>query len=60
MQKHIYNQSTPDHIIPCVAAKHPTLSMGEMAKKLGELWKAASSEEKATYEVCDVAHSVLL
>ena len=26
--------------------------MGEMSKKLSEIWKATSNEEKAKYEVC--------
>lgn len=36
----------------CPAAEqHPNLTMGETSKKLGELWKEVSSEEKAKYEV---------
>jgi len=29
------------------------MSMGDMAKKLGEMWKEMSAEEKAKYEVSD-------
>ena len=36
----------------CPAAEqNPNLTMGETSKKLGELWKEVSSEEKAKYEV---------
>lgn len=36
----------------CPAAEqNPHLTMGETSKKLGELWKEISSEEKAKYEV---------
>ena len=34
-----------------IAAEFPDLSMGDMSKKLGEMWKEASSEEKDTYKV---------
>ena len=34
------------------AAEFPDLSMGDMSKKLGEMWKEASSEERDTYKVC--------
>ena len=34
-----------------LVAEHPNLSMGEMSKKLGEMWKATSGEERAKYEV---------
>ena len=33
------------------AAENPTLSFGELTKKLGEMWKGISEAEKAPYEV---------
>ncbi|BDA50575.1 probable high mobility group protein B2 at N-terminal half [Coccomyxa sp. Obi] len=35
---------------PAVKADHPELGFGELTKKLGEMWKAMSAEEKAPYE----------
>ena len=39
--------------------EHPDLSMGDMSKKLGELWREASSEEKEKYKVCHVRMHIL-
>lgn len=35
---------------PKVKSEHPGLSIGEVAKKLGELWNNTNSEDKQPYE----------
>lgn len=32
-------------------SEHPGLSIGEVAKKLGELWNNTNSEDKQPYEI---------
>lgn len=41
----------PLTLLPVTAADHPNLTFGELTKKLGEMWKAMSTGEKAPYEV---------
>lgn len=41
----------PLTLLPVTAAEHPEMTFGELTKKLGEIWKAMSAEEKAPYEV---------
>lgn len=36
---------------PKVKSEHPGLSIGEVAKKLGELWNNTNSEDKQPYEI---------
>lgn len=35
---------------PKVKGEHPGLSIGDTAKKLGEMWNSSSAEEKQPYE----------
>lgn len=40
---------------------NPGIAFGEVGRKLGELWKAATAEEKATFEeqaAADKVHSI--
>lgn len=36
------------------AEEEPGLSMGETSKRLAELWKALSDDDKKTYQVCNL------
>jgi hypothetical protein len=38
-------------LMSCYAEEEPKLPMGEMSKRLGEMWKQTSDEEKAPFEV---------
>ncbi|KAF5829367.1 hypothetical protein DUNSADRAFT_16188 [Dunaliella salina] len=39
-----------DQMRPSLKAERPTATFGEVVKQLGELWKAASAEEKKAFE----------